>query len=131
MVRELPAGRGPSRPGSHIVDRLRNDRRALDPATKSGNYLNSVLGLAEAQDERRNGLPDGERRMASSPRLRRPTCSPDLDGQLVHPTAPRTGCSPASHAACVLELEASTHGEPDRSNANSRRPMCDEPPTSV
>lgn len=33
-----------------IVDRLRNDRRALDPATKSGNYLNSVLGLAEAKD---------------------------------------------------------------------------------
>lgn len=33
------------------VDRLRNDRRALDPATKSGNYLNSVLGLAEAKDQ--------------------------------------------------------------------------------
>jgi branched-chain amino acid aminotransferase len=33
-----------------IVDRLRNDRRALDPATKSGNYLNSVLGLAEAKE---------------------------------------------------------------------------------
>jgi branched-chain amino acid aminotransferase len=33
-----------------IVDRLRNDRRALDPATKSGNYLNNVLGLAEAKD---------------------------------------------------------------------------------
>lgn len=33
-----------------IVDRLRNDRRALDPATKSGNYLNNVLGLAEAHD---------------------------------------------------------------------------------
>jgi branched-chain amino acid aminotransferase len=32
-----------------IVDRLRNDRRALDPATKSGNYLNNVLGLAEAK----------------------------------------------------------------------------------
>lgn len=33
-----------------IVDRLRNDRRALDPAAKSGNYLNNVLGLAEAKD---------------------------------------------------------------------------------
>jgi branched-chain amino acid aminotransferase len=33
-----------------IIGRLRNDRRALDPATKSGNYLNSVLGLAEAKD---------------------------------------------------------------------------------
>lgn len=33
-----------------IVDRLRVDRRALDPATKSGNYLNNVLALAEAKD---------------------------------------------------------------------------------
>lgn len=32
-----------------IVKRLRNDRRALDPAIKSGNYLNNVLGLAEAK----------------------------------------------------------------------------------
>ena len=32
------------------VDRLRNDRRALDPAVKSGNYLNNVLGLAEARE---------------------------------------------------------------------------------
>jgi branched-chain amino acid aminotransferase len=33
-----------------IVQRERTDRRALDPATKSGNYLNNVLGLAEAKD---------------------------------------------------------------------------------
>lgn len=33
-----------------IVDRRRVDRRALDPATKSGNYLNNVLALAEAKD---------------------------------------------------------------------------------
>ncbi len=32
-----------------LIERLRNDRRALDPATKSGNYLNNVLGLAEAK----------------------------------------------------------------------------------
>jgi branched-chain amino acid aminotransferase len=32
-----------------IVPRLRNDRRALDPAVKSGNYLNNILGLAEAR----------------------------------------------------------------------------------
>lgn len=32
------------------IDRLRNDRRALDPAVKSGNYLNNVLGLAEARE---------------------------------------------------------------------------------
>jgi branched-chain amino acid aminotransferase len=32
-----------------LIERLRVDRKALDPATKSGNYLNSVLGLAEAK----------------------------------------------------------------------------------
>ncbi len=32
-----------------LIERLRNDRRALDPAAKSGNYLNNVLGLAEAK----------------------------------------------------------------------------------
>jgi branched-chain amino acid aminotransferase len=32
-----------------IVQRLRTDRRALDPAVKSGNYLNNVLALAEAK----------------------------------------------------------------------------------
>jgi branched-chain amino acid aminotransferase len=48
MVRELPAGA--SKPAHlAIVDRLRTDRRALDPALKSGNYLNNVLGLAEAK----------------------------------------------------------------------------------
>ena len=48
MVRPLPAMAGkPAR--LWLVDRLRNDRRALDPATKSGNYLNNVLGLAEAK----------------------------------------------------------------------------------
>ena len=49
MVRELsPMSGKPSRLA--LIDRLRNDRRALDPATKSGNYLNNVLGLAEAKD---------------------------------------------------------------------------------
>lgn len=38
-----------------IVDRLRVDRRALDPAIKSGNYLNNVMGLMEA---RRAGADD-------------------------------------------------------------------------
>ena len=33
-----------------IVPRLRTDRRALDPAIKSGNYLNNVLGLREARE---------------------------------------------------------------------------------
>ncbi|HEX5050872.1 MAG TPA: aminotransferase class IV [Planctomycetota bacterium] len=48
IVRPLPAMTG--RPARlWLVDRLRNDRRALDPATKSGNYLNNVLGLAEAK----------------------------------------------------------------------------------
>jgi branched-chain amino acid aminotransferase len=31
-----------------ISERLRNDRRALDPAMKSGNYLNSLLAYLEA-----------------------------------------------------------------------------------
>lgn len=34
-----------------IVSRLRNDRRALDPAMKSGNYLNSLLAYLEANQE--------------------------------------------------------------------------------
>lgn len=48
LVRDLAVK--PGQP-SHlaIVPRLRNDRRALDPAIKSGNYLNNVLGLAEAK----------------------------------------------------------------------------------
>jgi branched-chain amino acid aminotransferase len=33
------------------VDRLRNSPRALDPAMKSGNYLNSVLAYLEAEAE--------------------------------------------------------------------------------
>lgn len=47
MVRPLPTLAPSSR--LQIIDRLRNDRRALDPAVKSGNYLNNVLGLAEAK----------------------------------------------------------------------------------
>ncbi len=48
MVRPLPDTSGkPARLA--IVPRRRNDRRALDPAAKSGNYLNNVLGLAEAK----------------------------------------------------------------------------------
>jgi branched-chain amino acid aminotransferase len=48
VVRPLPA---PAAAGVRLalVPRLRVDRRALDPAIKSGNYLNSVLGLAEAR----------------------------------------------------------------------------------
>jgi branched-chain amino acid aminotransferase len=39
--------------GAHlkISDRLRNDPRALDPAMKSGNYLNSLLAYLEAASE--------------------------------------------------------------------------------
>jgi branched-chain amino acid aminotransferase len=47
LVRPLPTV--PPTARLAVVARLRNDRRALDPATKSGNYLNNVLGLAEAQ----------------------------------------------------------------------------------
>lgn len=38
-----------------IVPRLRNDPRAIDPAAKTGNYLNNMLGLVEA---RRAGAHD-------------------------------------------------------------------------
>jgi branched-chain amino acid aminotransferase len=34
-----------------VANRLRNDRRALDPAMKSGNYLNSLLAYLEARDQ--------------------------------------------------------------------------------
>ncbi len=34
-----------------VSDRLRNDRRALDPAMKSGNYLNNLLAYLEATSE--------------------------------------------------------------------------------
>lgn len=48
MVRPLPDNSGkPAKLAT--IPRRRNDRRALDPAAKSGNYLNNVLGLAEAK----------------------------------------------------------------------------------
>lgn len=34
-----------------VSKRIRNDRRALDPAMKSGNYLNNLLAHLEARDE--------------------------------------------------------------------------------
>lgn len=37
--------------GYRVVSRLRNDPRALDPAMKSGNYLNSLLAYLEAASE--------------------------------------------------------------------------------
>jgi branched-chain amino acid aminotransferase len=37
-----------------IADRLRNDSRALDPAMKSGNYLNSVLAYLETVETQRS-----------------------------------------------------------------------------
>ena len=48
LVRPLPAMPG-GEGNLAIIDRMRNDRRALDPAFKTGNYLNNVLGLAEAK----------------------------------------------------------------------------------
>lgn len=35
-----------------VVERLRNDPRALDPAMKSGNYLNSILAYLEAAESK-------------------------------------------------------------------------------
>jgi len=50
MVRPLSTALATGKPVHlGLVERLRNDRRALDPASKSGNYLNNVLGLAEAR----------------------------------------------------------------------------------
>lgn len=34
-----------------VAERLRNDRRALDPAAKTGNYLNSLLAYLEARPD--------------------------------------------------------------------------------
>ncbi len=34
-----------------IISRLRNDRRALSPAAKTGNYLNNILARIEAQQQ--------------------------------------------------------------------------------
>lgn len=48
MVRPLPELTG-SEGDLAFVSRLRNDRRALDPASKTGNYLNNILGLVEAK----------------------------------------------------------------------------------
>lgn len=47
LVRDLPR----VRPEVHLalIPRLRTDRLALDPAIKSGNYLNNLLGLADAR----------------------------------------------------------------------------------
>ena len=72
--RPLPAKRFPDE-GLHawIVDRRRTDRRTLDPNVKSGNYLNNIMGLAEA---RRRGAetalflnPQGE--LTEAPDLQR------------------------------------------------------------
>lgn len=48
MVRDLPDVQGKISKLA-VIPRLRIDRRALDPAIKSGNYLNNLLGLAEAR----------------------------------------------------------------------------------
>ncbi|KAI9133892.1 aminotransferase class IV [Acaryochloris sp. CCMEE 5410] len=42
-----------SEKGIHLVisERLRNDRQALSPAAKTGNYLNNILALLEAQQQ--------------------------------------------------------------------------------
>jgi branched-chain amino acid aminotransferase len=42
-----------SETGLHVMvpQRLRNSKRALDPAAKTGNYLNNILALLEAQQQ--------------------------------------------------------------------------------
>jgi branched-chain amino acid aminotransferase len=51
IVQPLDApGEAQYKRGAHLAfsERVRNDRRALDPAMKSGNYLNSLLAFLEA-----------------------------------------------------------------------------------
>lgn len=48
LVRDLPPIKD-STGRLAVIPRRRTDRRALDPAIKSGNYLNNLLGLAEAK----------------------------------------------------------------------------------
>jgi branched-chain amino acid aminotransferase len=48
-VRELPPP-PPSGAKLAVIPRRRTDRRAFDPGIKSGNYLNNLLGLAEAKE---------------------------------------------------------------------------------
>lgn len=53
MVKETPADPVFVEDGLYlaIVDRLRNDIRALSPAAKTGNYLNNILAKIEAQKQ--------------------------------------------------------------------------------
>lgn len=58
-VDEIPASRYQKGLNLKIATRLRNDRRALDPAMKSGNYLNSLLAFLESTRlNTGNGAPD-------------------------------------------------------------------------
>jgi branched-chain amino acid aminotransferase len=51
VISSIPPKPELSETGLHlvIVDRLRNSKLALDPAAKTGNYLNNILALLEAQ----------------------------------------------------------------------------------
>ena len=41
-----------------IAERIRNNRKALDPAMKSGNYLNNVLAFLEAASDKKQNFDD-------------------------------------------------------------------------
>ena len=53
IVKSIPTDPPIRAEGIHvaIVDRLRNDQRALNPAAKTGNYLNNILALLESQQQ--------------------------------------------------------------------------------
>ena len=53
IVKSIPTDPQLRTEGVHlaIVDRLRNDQRALNPAAKTGNYLNNILALLESQQQ--------------------------------------------------------------------------------
>jgi branched-chain amino acid aminotransferase len=51
VISSIPPEPELSEKGVHLVipNRLRNNKLALDPAAKTGNYLNNILALLEAQ----------------------------------------------------------------------------------
>ena len=105
-----------------IVSVARNSPAAIDPAVKSGNYLNNVLALGEAR-RRVEGLRGHpvRRATAASPRGRPATSSWSCGGEVRTPP-PEVGILDGITRAKVIELCRET-GIPLR-----RAPRC--PPTS-
>ncbi len=86
-----------------IVSITRNNPRAIDPAVKSGNYLNNVLALGEAR--RRNGAYEAIlcAATAASPKGRPATSSSSSGGQVRTPP-PAVGILDGITRAKVMDL---------------------------